>query len=224
MGDLISIKGGREGLRLRLDDAAEWQVLTAALKQQLAQNSGFFAGARLILEIGDRTLDEGQMTALLELVQQHGVQVDALGATARESRNAARASGVTARPLPRYTEPASPTPLGENDGMLVTRTVRSGQVLRHHGHITLIGDVNPGGELIAGGSVVVWGRLRGLVHAGALGNAEAIVCALELRPTQLRIAEQITRTPDGIGRLGPETARIEDGRIVVEPWEGSKRG
>jgi septum site-determining protein MinC len=224
MSDLISIKGGREGLRLRLDDVADWQVLTTALAQQLAQKSGFFAGARLTLEIGDRTLSDAQMAALLELMQQHGVQVEALGATARESRDAARASGLTARPLPRYPEPATPPPASEHDGMLVTRTVRSGQVLRHHGHITLIGDVNPGAELIAGGSVLVWGRLRGLVHAGALGNTEAVVCALELRPTQLRIADQITRAPDGAGRLSPETARIEGGQIVVEPWEGSKRG
>ncbi|NTW04422.1 MAG: septum site-determining protein MinC [Oscillochloris sp.] len=224
MSDLISIKGGREGLKLRLEDTADWQALTIALEQQLAKNSSFFAGARLTLEIGDRTLSDEQMAALLNLMQQHGVQIEALGATSRESRNAARASGVAARPLPRYPEPTGPAPTNDSDGMLVTRTVRSGQVLRHHGHITLIGDVNPGAELIAGGSVVVWGRLRGLVHAGALGNAEAMVCALELRPTQLRIAEQITRTPDGAGRLGPEMARIEHGQIIVEPWEGSKRG
>jgi septum site-determining protein MinC len=223
MSDLISIKGGRDGLRLRLDDVADWQVLTAALAQQLAQKSGFFAGARLMLEIGDRTLSDAQMAALLELMQQHGVQVDSLGATARESRDAARASGLATRPLPRYPGADTPAPT-EHDGMLVTRTVRSGQVLRHHGHITLIGDVNPGGELIAGGSVLIWGRLRGLVHAGALGNAEAVVCALELRPTQLRIADHITRAPEGAGRLSPETARIEGGQIVVEPWEGSKRG
>jgi septum site-determining protein MinC len=224
MSDLISIKGGREGLRLRLDDSADWQTLTAALEQQLAQNSGFFAGARLTLEVGDRALSEVQMASVLELMQQHGVQIEALGATARESRNAARASGLTARPLPRYSEPAGLAPAGEGDGMLVTRTVRSGQVLRHHGHITLIGDVNPGAELIAGGSVVVWGRLRGLVHAGALGNSDSVVCALELRPTQLRIAGQITRPPDGIGRMGPEIARIAGGQITVEPWEASKRG
>ncbi|EFO81860.1 septum site-determining protein MinC [Oscillochloris trichoides DG-6] len=224
MSDLISIKGGRDGLRLRLDDSAEWASLTSALEQQLAQNSGFFAGARLILEIGDRAINDEQMAALLGIMQQHGVQLESLGATARESRNAARASGIVARPLPRYSEPAQPIVQHEHEGMLVTRTIRSGQVLRHHGHITLIGDANPGSEIIAGGSVVVWGRLLGLVHAGALGNPNVAVCALELRPTQLRIAEQITRSPDKAKNLGPEIARIEENQIVVEPWEGAKRG
>lgn len=107
--------------------------------------------------------------------------------------------------------------------MLLTRTVRSGQVLRHSGHITLIGDVNPGGELIAGGSVVVWGRLRGFVHAGALGNAEAVVCAIELRPTQIRIAEQFATTPHNAGPHLPEVARIDGSQIIVEPWEVYKK-
>ena len=119
------------------------------------------------------------------------------------------------------SEPAPAVP--GVDALLITRTVRSGQVVRHSGHITLIGDVNPGGELIAGGSVIVWGRLRGFVHAGALGNTEAVVCAIELRPTQLRIAEQIAAGPGGSRHTPPEVARIEGGQIVVEPWESYRK-
>ncbi|GAB4425683.1 MAG: septum site-determining protein MinC [Chloroflexi bacterium OHK40] len=225
MSDLISIKGGRDGLRMRLDDTADWDRLIAQLQEQLTRNRGFFSGARLTLEVGERAMSEEQLAEMLTLMQKHGVEAEALSASARESRSAARAAGLTARPLPRYPEPARESrepPAHEGDALLVARTVRSGQVLRHSGHLTLIGDVNPGGELIAGGSVVVWGRLRGLVHAGALGNAEALVCALELRPTQLRIADQIATTPRG-GPHTPEVARIEDGQIVVEPWESFKR-
>ncbi len=226
MSDLISIKGGREGLRLRLEDTAEWSDLMVRLEQQLVQNQSFFNGARLTLDVGERSLSTEQLTQMLELMQQHGVSAEAISANDREARNAARTVGLTARPLPRYPEPATSQPgavLVEHDAMLLMRTVRSGQVLRHSGHITLIGDVNPGGELIAGGSVVVWGRLRGFVHAGALGNAEALVCAIELSPTQLRIAEHIAITPRERGPHSPEVARIEGNQIVVEPWEALKR-
>lgn len=223
MSDLISIKGGREGLRLRLDDLAEWASVVEQLKDQLAQNQSFFAGARLLVDLGERALNEQQLADVLGLMQQHGVVAESLSANARESRNAARAAGIVARPLPRYPETAPGTAGSESEALLLTRTVRSGQVVRHHGHITLIGDVNPGGELIAGGTVLVWGRLRGFVHAGALGNAEALVCAVELRPTQLRIADQIATTPPGGGPLAPEVARIESGQIVVEPWEAYRR-
>jgi septum site-determining protein MinC len=167
-------------------------------------------------------MSEAQLAEMLGLMQQHGVEAEALSATTRESRTAARAAGITARPLPRYAGPA-PGAAPESEALLITRTVRSGQVVRHSGHLTLIGDVNPGGELIAGGSVVVWGRVRGFVHAGALGNAEALVCAIELRPTQLRIADQIATAPKSGGPLSPEVARIEGGQIVVEPWEALKR-
>lgn len=223
MSDLISIKGGRDGLRLRLDDAATWPELLAQLEHQLAQNQSFFHGARLTLEVGDRPLSESQLAEMLGLMQQHGVAAEALSAGDREARTAARNVGLTARPPSRATPPPPALAANEGEAMLLTRTVRSGQVLRHSGHITLIGDVNPGGELIAGGSVVVWGRLRGFVHAGALGNPEALVCAVELYPTQLRIADQIAITPKGVSPHIPEVARIEGGQIIVEPWESAKR-
>ena len=91
------------------------------------------------------------------------------------------------------------------------------------GHVVIIGDVNPGGEVVAGGDVVVWGRLRGLVHAGATGNPEAWVCALQLAPMQLRIADLFSRAPDAASERKrhalPEVARIRDGKIVVEAWD-----
>lgn len=83
--------------------------------------------------------------------------------------------------------------------------------------------MNPGAEVIAGGSVIVWGRLRGVVHAGAMGDNTALICAIELRPTQLRIASLIARTPeDGSRHIPlPEVARVDQaqGRIVVEAWD-----
>jgi septum site-determining protein MinC len=135
-----------------------------------------------------------------------------------------------------------------SEGLLVRRTLRSGQLLQHPGHVVVIGDVNPGAEIIAGGDVVVWGRVRGMIHAGALGDNNAIVCALELRPTQLRIGSHIATSPPetgtpsrsaaasralggaatasrGLGGEGkkdiqPEVASVQDELIVAEPWSG----
>ncbi|TEU14092.1 MAG: septum site-determining protein MinC [Anaerolineales bacterium] len=106
-------------------------------------------------------------------------------------------------------------------GVLVRRTLRSGQVVQHPGHVVVIGDVNPGAEIIAGGDVVVWGKLRGIVHAGATGDDGAVVCALSLAPLQLRIGNHIARAPEGREGLPerPEMASVQDGEIVAEPWE-----
>jgi septum site-determining protein MinC len=86
--------------------------------------------------------------------------------------------------------------------------------------VVVVGDVNPGAEIIAGGSVVVWGRLRGVVHAGAGGNEQAVVCALDLQPTQLRIAAHIAVPPKRKGKPQPELARIRDGQVEAEAWTG----
>ncbi|HEX5689603.1 MAG TPA: septum site-determining protein MinC, partial [Roseiflexaceae bacterium] len=109
------------------------------------------------------------------------------------------------------------------EAAFVHRTVRSGQVVRHHGHITVLGDLNAGGEIIAGGNVVVWGRLRGTVHAGALGDRSAIICALELAPTQLRIADLIAVPPSGRAERLPEVARVVDEQISVEGWDNYRK-
>ena len=86
------------------------------------------------------------------------------------------------------------------------------------GHVTVIGDVNPGAEIVASGDIVVWGRLRGVAHAGADGNDEAIVCALDLEPMQLRINDKIAITPKRKGKAQPEVARVIDNQVIAEPW------
>lgn len=215
MADLVAIKGSKDGLRVLLDAAAAWPAVLDALRRQLSLGGNFFDGAQLTLDVGERPLDEAQLSEVLTLMQQHGLQPASLAATARESRNVGRAAGLIARPVPQPIAPAA----GDADAALVWRTVRSGQVVRHAGHVTVIGDVNAGGEVIAGGNVVVWGRVRGVVHAGALGNRGALICALELRPTQLRIADLIAQPGDSTSSRAPEVARIEGDRISVDGWE-----
>ena len=99
-------------------------------------------------------------------------------------------------------------------------TLRSGQNLQSEGHLVVLGDVNPGAELVAVGNIVVLGSLRGIVHAGASGDRNACVCALSMNPTQIRIADIITRSPDGSeeGRQ-PEMAYIKDDRIYIDSIE-----
>jgi septum site-determining protein MinC len=106
-------------------------------------------------------------------------------------------------------------------GTLVRRLVRSGQVVRHPGHIVVIGDVNVGAEIIAGGDIIVWGRLYGTAHAGSMGDDNALVCALEFAPLQLRIGSYVARPGEDAssGKRAPEVASVRDGAIVVQPWD-----
>ena len=117
---------------------------------------------------------------------------------------------------PEAGAPPAPQPPSET-ALVVTKTVRSGQEIRHNGDVIILGDVNPGAVVVAAGHIVVMGALRGVAHAGCTGNRTAIVAATKLRPTQLRIAEVIGRAPDGDAPQSyPEVARIRGDLIVVE--------
>ncbi|WP_066632584.1 septum site-determining protein MinC [Desulfolucanica intricata] len=113
--------------------------------------------------------------------------------------------------------------LVEDNTILVQRTLRSGQSVYHDGNIVLLGDVNPGSELVATGNIIVLGALRGVVHAGAAGDEKAIIIAFKLQPTQLRIADHITRAPDGedFSSEQPEVARIKGGIVTIEAFQNS---
>lgn len=114
-------------------------------------------------------------------------------------------------------QPARPVPVGIST-LYHRGTLRGGQALHNLGNLIVIGDVNPGAELVASGDIVVFGALRGVAHAGAQGDRTARVIALELAPTQLRIATVIATSGDDRGKRGPEHASIVDDRIVVIPF------
>ena len=104
--------------------------------------------------------------------------------------------------------------------LLVKKTIRSGQSINFDGSVVVLGDVNPGGEIVATGNIIVMGCLRGVAHAGAMGDENSIVTAFKLKPTQLRIANHITRSPDGdLGEPNaPEIAKIKEGIVIIESY------
>jgi septum site-determining protein MinC len=117
-------------------------------------------------------------------------------------------------------------PDGGRPALTVTRTLRSGVRIRYDGDVVIYGDVNAGAEVKAAGNILVLGRLRGVVHAGANGDEGAHILAFEMAPTQLRVARQIAIAPAGARSkdlFAPEIATIVDGGIVIEPYRGRLR-
>ena len=227
----IDIKGIRDGLLIRVKDHPDVAVVEA-LGEELARKRDFLAGSRIAVDVGRRALDDAQLAALQQLFGGYELTLWAVLAEDAATREAARRAGLATRlsgsatdlegkalagPANGSEPPAAKDPPAANT-LLLRETVRSGRSVWHDGHVVIVGDVNPGAEVMASGSVIVWGRLRGLVHAGALGDATAIICALELNPTQLRIANHIAVAPDNGPGRAPEQAAIRDGQIVAEPW------
>jgi len=232
----IDIKGIREGILVALDEALAndgYEEVVQQLDAELADREAFLKGSRVILDVGLQSFARSHLAQLQSLIEARGLELWTVLADEETTREAARSLGLATRLPGSNTDlegnalrlasaeasAATDRPETPTDVLFLRETLRSGRSIYHEGHVIIIGDVNPGAEVIAGGDVIVWGRLRGLVHAGALGDASAIICALELTPTQLRIASQIAIPPDERqGDAMPETASIRDGQIVADPW------
>ena len=107
--------------------------------------------------------------------------------------------------------------------LYIKKTIRSGQSITSDGNLIIIGDVNPGAEIIAKGDITVWGILGGIAHAGAEGNSQARIRALKMNAIQLRIADVFARRPDGANtpfvqktnEFVPEEAKIYRKNIII---------
>jgi len=216
----VQIKGIREGLLITLGEGA-WDEVKGSLLEQIDQQAGFLKGARLALDVGSHALKAAELGRLRNEFSDRELTVWAVLSKSPMTQRNAEALGLTTHLPKAYDGPDIPdtTLQGGEAAIFVRRTLRSGFSLQHAGHVVVIGDVNPGAQVIARGDVVVWGRLRGMVHAGAQGDDSAIVCALDLSPTQLRISDKIALTPKRRGKPQPEMARLQDGQVIAEPWE-----
>jgi septum site-determining protein MinC len=139
---------------------------------------------------------------------------DSAEASTAEKTTASKGTDTSETDSPKVTA-APPVP----HVLYLRQTLRSGQMISHKGHLVIVGDVNPGAEVMADGDITIWGALRGVAHAGIGGNTDSEIRALKFDPIQLRIANAIARSPDrpkvNLKTNGPETARIVNGIIRI---------
>jgi septum site-determining protein MinC len=223
MGDTASrihIKGLRDGLLVTLEGET-WEQCKADLLAQIDERQSFFEGGRLALDVGAHALAVNELSAFRDLLSDRNIMLWAVLSESPKTEKTAQLLGLAtriSRPRPEDTAPQS-VEIPKDTALWIARTLRSGARIQHVGNVVVLGDVNPGAEIISDGSVLVWGRLRGVVHAGAQGDQTAVVCALDLAPTQLRIAGEIAVMPEGKHSPTPEVVCLKDGRISAEPWQ-----
>ncbi|MBC7235261.1 MAG: septum site-determining protein MinC [Chloroflexi bacterium] len=235
MAGSMSIKGTREGLTITLGDG-DLATMLDDLEQHLKMQEAFFRGGAVALRAGERLLTQEELARIRDLLNEHEMVLRTVISNNTEVEEATHALGLRwiqesgadftegreSRELP--LTPRSPASLEGARAILVRRMVRSGQVVRNTGHVIIMGDVNVGAEVIAGGDIIVWGGLYGIAHAGALGDTSAVICALDMSPLQLRIGGQIARPGEEERRqVGvPEVAYVRGDRIVVEAWHKAR--
>ena len=216
----IVFKGSTEGLAIIVPEEYTAAQLMEEVSGKIQANARFFKGAKLKVTYQGIRLSMDEEAQLFQILDaESGAVIESLNRAAAGSGNA------MAAPAPRKAQAAPPLRRfftkgqDESDCKFIRTTVRGGTRIQYEGSVVVVGDVNPGAEIVAAGNVIVLGLLRGMVHAGANGSREAFISALKLKPTQLRIADLIARCPDDPDTPGafPEIASVREGMIEVNP-------
>lgn len=185
----VTIKGTKDGFTLLLDDQCSYRELLEEIEEKLSVTTRDTDDNRLIpvrLEVGNRYLNKEQIATISELIQ----------AKKKLYIEQVHSNVLTKAEAEKMHE--------ENRIVKVVKMIRSGQIMEITGDLLLIGDVNPGAKVVATGNIYVMGVLRGVAHAGVNGNTSAFIAASKMEPTQLMIADIVSRAPDEFHEMNHE--------------------
>jgi septum site-determining protein MinC len=189
-------------------NSTTWSDILEQLQQRLSGSEQFWASGTLVyLQCDDRLLDTRQLHELAEALQSHQLVFHSVSTLRRQTAIAAATLGLSVE-QGKVDSSLTQSLSAPADPLYVKMTVRSGTEIRHPGSVIIFGDVNAGGEVIADGDILVWGKLKGMAHAGAKGNLRATIVALHLEATQLRIGDYVARVDVPTTQYSPEISYV----------------
>jgi septum site-determining protein MinC len=176
-----------------------WEEFWQQLQHRLEGGDRLWSKQPVDLVAQNRLLDSRQLQEVADRLVAFNLELKRVYTTRRQTAVAAVAVGYSVEqnlPPQLLVSDSSPGPSGFAQPLYLQTTLRSGAEIRHPGPVIIRGDVNPGSSIVADGDILVWGRLRGVAHAGASGNSRCLIMALQMEPPQLRIADAVARPPD----------------------------
>jgi septum site-determining protein MinC len=209
----VQIKANRGGFVLVPDPVLPLETVLAYMTQRLTESHHFLKCSKMTLDLRQRPFRAEEVQVLQQLLKEKGdidlVEVWLGNDLTSLLQWGSRQLGVGLT-LETTTE-QQPAPV------IVRMTCRSGTRIESEADCIILGDVNPGAEVVAAGDIIVFGRLRGVAHAGARGDRAARIWAMSIEPNQLRIADQVAVPPrDGERKTGRfEMAEIQGEVIQV---------
>lgn len=226
----LRVRGTRDGIVFYLPEDLPSDELMGQIREAVDSGRDFFKDSQVVLDYDQRLPDQLEIESIEEILTERGVRLTNITASLPESRVVLNELGhrplrIVARRDRLKELPTRPARDAERTAVYVRRTLRSGATVHSDGDLVIMGDVNAGAQISAAGDIIVWGSLRGTVHAGAEGSDEAMICALRLQPTQIRIGAIVARPPDGKEYEVDvaQCAYVTGSNIMVEPWRGMER-
>lgn len=190
MGNAVVIKGTTYGFSVYIDEQADFATIATEVKEKFKESAKFFGNAKMAIAFEGKRLSDEEQRALLDIIAENS-EVHIVCIIDKNSET---------EELHRRSLEDRLQALDSSNGQFYKGNLRSGQVLETETSIIIVGDVNQGATVTSKGNIIVLGALLGNVYAGAGGNENAFVMALELDPVQIRIADTIARAPDKVGK------------------------
>ena len=212
MDGTVVIKGFKAGIILVLNPDASYETLKKDIADKFRASAAFFGEAAKAVSFKGRDLTDEQKMEIVDIIQAN-CSLSILCIMEDDPETEAAFQKTIERKLEQDYS---------NTGQFYKGNLRSGQVLDVETSIIIIGDIKPGAKVISKGNVIILGSLKGNVYAGAAGNTNAFVVALDMRPVQIRIADTIARAPDNPEKTpGNQTkiAFLDNGNISIEPLD-----
>lgn len=197
--NIVSIKGTPSGLVFYFDNVEfGFGQLCAALEDKLLTSGDFFINADYIID-NPQQFSAEEMGVIEEIMAKYHLH----------------RGEIMPHEVPNDEKYEVIYQTAGGNSLLVTRGIRNGQRLSVRGNAVIMGDINPGGEIIATGNIVVMGSCRGVLHAGAEGNDNCYILAYNMLAQQLRIGSHVATVPDDAGSSPLKLAVVQDGTIVL---------
>lgn len=233
MDNSVIIKGSKNGITVFLDEEMPFEELLENVSDKFKNASKFFSNANMAISFDGRNLSAEEEKRILNVISNVSElnivcvldeNNDIKSVYEEAVKKAMDSVDISHQPeRQKITDPKTTC-------MFYKGTLRSGQVFEADGSVVVLGDVNPGGKVVAKGSVIVLGSLKGNIFAGVDGNENAFVVALEMSPMQIKIGDIIARSSDsGVNKISkgknkskilePKIAYVYDQNIYIEDLE-----
>lgn len=204
MAQYLTINTKQNQIVIRLSDKAEHDEIIASLKRKLPELKKLYQKEKTPILVTGKVLKNKEIDEIQELIKKSiDVEIEF------ESPKVLGLHGI---------KKAYNQEIQNSETKFHTGAIRSGQRVESEGSLVVIGDVNGGAEIIAGENIVVLGILRGLAHAGAKGNKEAIIAANKIESPQIRISnivKEIVKNDEDYN-ITKTYAYIENDEIILE--------
>lgn len=211
MDRLVTIRSCRYGIDIRFSPDHEFSVLAEALAGKFRASARFFKDAQMTLSFSGRLLSREEEDEVLDIISAN-TDIKILCIISRDEKMETMYRSIAEQAL---------ADMRKREGMFYRGTLAKRQILESDAGIVILGDVEPGARVTAGGSIVIVGTLYGSAHAGAFGDRNAFVAALSMQPGQLRIgdieAKRQIICQESLSIKGPQIAVVDGRRIYLDP-------